>query len=90
MDTLDDAFWMLPFSSKKQANLIRQENGILDEDWQKRRNHIGAEHKHAEARTQLAKGWKDWINQESFRERREQAQTRLEAAGDPEIPEFDE
>ncbi len=31
LDTLDDAFWMLPFSGKKQANIIRQENGILDE-----------------------------------------------------------
>ncbi len=30
---------MLPFSSKKQANLIRQENNIPDEDWQRRRDH---------------------------------------------------
>ena len=35
LDTLDDVFWMLPFSSKKQAQIIRQENQIPDEDWQK-------------------------------------------------------
>jgi hypothetical protein len=30
LDTLDDVFWMLPFSSKKQAHIIRQENQITD------------------------------------------------------------
>jgi hypothetical protein len=32
LDTLDDVFWMLPFSSKKQAQIIRQENQITDEE----------------------------------------------------------
>jgi hypothetical protein len=33
LDTLEDVFWMLPFSSKKQAQIIRQENQITDEEW---------------------------------------------------------
>ncbi len=32
LDTLDDVFWMLPFSSKEQAQIIRQENQITDEE----------------------------------------------------------
>ena len=65
--TLDD-FWMLPFSRKKQANLIRQENKIPDDDWQKRHEQLSATHKHAEAHAQLIKGWKELIGQKSFRE----------------------
>jgi hypothetical protein len=34
LDTLDDVFWML-FSSKKQAQIIWQENQVTDEEWQK-------------------------------------------------------
>ncbi len=34
LDTLYDVFWMLPFSSKKQAQIIRQENQITDEEWE--------------------------------------------------------
>jgi hypothetical protein len=37
LDTLDDVFWMLPFSSKKQAQIIRQENQITDLEWEKLR-----------------------------------------------------
>jgi hypothetical protein len=43
--TLDDFFRMLPFSSKKQAQIIRQENQITDEEWEKRRDLIMAEHR---------------------------------------------
>jgi hypothetical protein len=32
IDTLDAVFWMLTFSSKKQAQIIRQENQITDEE----------------------------------------------------------
>jgi hypothetical protein len=80
---------MLPFFSKKQANLIRQENDIPDY-WQKRRDKISSEHNHSEAREQLIKGWKAWIGQELFRERREAAIARHSAAAPEEIPEYDE
>jgi hypothetical protein len=43
LDTLNDFFWMLPFSSKKQTQIIRQENGITEDTWQKRRDQIMAE-----------------------------------------------
>jgi hypothetical protein len=42
LGTLDDVFWMLPSSSKKQAQIIRQENQITDEEWEKRRELIMA------------------------------------------------
>ncbi len=42
LNTLEDVFWMLPFSSKKQAQIIRQENNITDDTWQKRRDQIMA------------------------------------------------
>ena len=45
LDTLDDAFFMLPFSSRKQAELIRQEKYIPDDVWQTRRALLSAEHK---------------------------------------------
>ncbi len=45
IDTLDDAFWMLPFSGKKQSQIIQQENDLTDDDWHKRRNQITAEHR---------------------------------------------
>jgi hypothetical protein len=32
LDTLDDAFWMLIFSSKKQSQIIRQQNDLSDDD----------------------------------------------------------
>ncbi len=65
MDTLVDAFWMHFFFSRKKANITRQESSILDDDWQKRRAHIAAEHKHADARTQLAEGFQELIAQDS-------------------------
>jgi methionine salvage enolase-phosphatase E1 len=87
LDTLDDVFWMLPFSSKKQAQIIRQENNISDEEWQKRRDLIMAEHRLPTAKDQLVQQWKVWIAQDAFKARREAA-TRAQAAA--EIPEYDE
>jgi hypothetical protein len=52
-DTLDDVFLMLPFSIKKEARIIRPENGITDEQWQKRCNPITAEHRLPAAKEQL-------------------------------------
>ena len=86
LDTLDDVFWMLPFSSKKQAQIIRQENGITEDTWQKRRDQIMAEHRLPAAREQLEQQWKAWIAQDAFKARREAA-TRAQSAA--EIPEYD-
>ncbi len=90
MDTLDDAFWMLPFSSKKEANIIRQEKGILEETWQTRRDLLSKEHKHPDARKQLADKWKMWIGQDAFLQRREAAKAKQDAAVQPELPEYDD
>jgi hypothetical protein len=88
LDTLDDVFWMLPFSSKKQSHIVRQENGLTDEDWLKRRDLITAEHRIEGARDQLRTQWKAWINQDAFKAS-SQAASRA-PAGDSTIPEFDE
>ena len=53
LDTLEDVFWMLPFSSKKLAQIIRQENQITDEERGKRRNLIMAEHRLPNCKEQL-------------------------------------
>jgi hypothetical protein len=67
LDTLDDAFWMLPFSGTKQSQIIRQKNDLTDDDWQKRRNQITAEHRLEGARDQLRTQWKAWIKQDAFK-----------------------
>jgi hypothetical protein len=53
LDTLDDAFWMLPVLGKKQSQIIGQENDLTGDDWHKRRNQITAEHRLEGARDQL-------------------------------------
>ena len=72
LDTLDDVFWMLPFSSKKQADIVRQENNLTDEDWLKRRDQITAEHRLEGARDQLRTQWKEWIKQDASKDSRDQ------------------
>jgi hypothetical protein len=81
---------MLPFSSKKQANIIRQENGILEDTWQTRRDLLSAEHKHPDARKQLADRWKMWIGQDSFHSLREATKAKQQDAAQPETPLFDD
>ena len=88
LDTLDDVFWMLPFSGKKQSQIIRQENDLTDDDWQKRRNQITAEHRLEGARDQLRNQWKAWIKQDAFKAS-SQAGPRPPAARQA-IPEYDE
>ena len=73
LDTLDDFFWMLPFSSKKQAQIIQHENDVTNEVWQTRRDKIAAEHRIPIAKEQLAQLWKVWIAQDAFKARREAA-----------------
>ena len=65
LDTLDDVFWMVPFSGKKQSQAIRQENDLTEDDWQKRRNLITAEHRLENARDQLKTQWKAWIKKDA-------------------------
>ncbi len=81
LDTLDDNFWMLPFSGKKQSQIIRQENNLTDDDWQKRRNQITAEHRLKNARDQLMTQWKAWIKQDAVK---------ASSHANPSIPEYDE
>ncbi len=90
LDTLDDVFWMLPFSGKKQSQIIRQENDLTDDDWQKRRNIITAEHRLENARDQLMTQWKAswWIKQDAVK-----ASSQVgpgAPAANPSIPEYDE
>ena len=87
LDTLDDAFWMLPFSSKKQAQIVRQENDLTEDDWQRRRDQIMNEHRLDGARDQLRTQWKAWINQ-NVSKAVSQAEPRSPATAQ-EIPEFD-
>ncbi len=87
LDTLDDAFWMLPFSSKKQAQIVRQENDLTEDDWQRRRDHIINEHRLDGARDQLRTQWKLWINQ-NVSKAESQAEPRSPATAQA-IPEFD-
>ena len=87
LDTLDDVSWMLPFSSKKQAQIILQENQITDEEWEKHRDLIMAEHRFPKSKEQLEQHWKAWIAQDAFKARRVAA-TRAKAAA-AEIPEYD-
>ncbi len=88
LDTLDDVFWMLPFSGKKQSQIIRQENDLTDDDWQKRRNLITAELRLENARDQLMTQWKAWIKQDAVKA------SSLAGPGapaaNPSIPEYDE
>jgi hypothetical protein len=78
-DTLDDVFWMLPFSSKMQAQIIRQENQITVEEWENPRYLIMAEHRLPNSKEQLKQHWKAWIAQDAFSARRAAAS----CAGNP-------
>jgi hypothetical protein len=44
LDVIDDVFWMLPFSSVRQAQLVCQDHNISQEDWNRRREKIMQEH----------------------------------------------
>ncbi len=89
LDTLDDAFFMLLFSSRKQAKLIRQDKNIPDDVWQTRRALLSAEHKHTDASKQLIQGWKQWIGHDSFAERRAKEMDQAPEAAHEELQEYD-
>ena len=89
LDTLDDAFFMLPFSSRKQAELIRQEKCIPEDFWQTRRSLLSAEHQQKDARQQLRESWKQWISQDEFAERRAKEMEDAAEAAPETLPEYD-
>jgi hypothetical protein len=63
LDLIDDVFWHLPFSSKNQAKLVRQDNNITEDMWNARRKTIRAEHRNPNARDELARLWKERIRE---------------------------
>ena len=77
---------MLPFSSKKQAQIVWQENDISYDAWEKRREQIMPEHRLPTAKDQLVQQWKAWITQDEFKACRDAA-TRAQAAAA--IPKYD-
>jgi hypothetical protein len=94
LDVIDDVFWMLPFSSVRQAQLVFQDHNITMDDWTKRRERIMQEHHKDGAREQLAATWKSWVasDSEGFRERRlataesqQLSQRLLSAMNDPKV-----
>jgi hypothetical protein len=89
LDTLDDAFFMLPFSSRKQAELIRQEKCIPEDFWQTRRSLLSAEHQQKDARQQLRESWKQWISQDEFAERRAKEMEDAPEAAPETLPEYE-
>jgi hypothetical protein len=78
---------MLPFSGKKQEQVIWQEINITNEAWQKHQDKIMAEHRLPAAKEQLEQQWRAWIAQDAFKACREVA-TRAQTAS--EIQEYDE
>ena len=56
-----NVFWHLPFSSVRQAKLVRQDNNIPEDAWQARRGLLRAEHRVPNAREELARLWKERI-----------------------------
>ena len=90
LDVLDDAFWMLPFSSVRQAQLVRQDHHISIDDtkWTQRREKIMGEHRKDGAREQLTASWKAWVASEAFQEMKAVADEGAIAGED--VPERDE
>ena len=69
LDVIDDAFWMLSFSSVWQAQLVCQAHHITIDDWTKRREKIVGEHRKDGAREQQTASCKAWVASEAFQER---------------------
>ena len=90
LDVLDDAFWMLPFSSVRQAQLVCQDHHISIDDarWTQRREKIMGEHRRDGAREQLTESWKAWVASEAFQEMKAVADEGAIAGED--APECDE
>ena len=85
LDTIDDVFWMLPFSSVRQAQLVCQDRNITVDDWTERRERLVQEHRRDAARKQL---WKAWVASEHFQKTKAAAEE--SATAEAEIPEYDD
>jgi hypothetical protein len=59
LDLLDDVFWMLPFSSVRQAKRVRTENSITMDVWNTRILAVAAKHRLPNARAELEQLWKE-------------------------------
>ena len=60
---IDDLFWFLPFSSKKQADELRDKMELPEDVWIAKREEVRAEHLLEQAAKDLKDGWKAWIAQ---------------------------
>jgi hypothetical protein len=58
---IDDLFWFLPFSSKSQADNVRERMELPEDSWIAKREEVRAEHLLDQAAKDLKDGWKAWI-----------------------------
>ena len=58
---IDDLFWFLPFSSKSQADDVRERMELPEDSWIAKREEVRAEHLLDQAAKDLKDGWKAWI-----------------------------
>ena len=58
---IDDLFWFLPFSSKTQAEDLRDKMELPEDCWVAKREEVKAEHLLEQAAKDLKDGWKAWI-----------------------------
>ncbi len=58
LDLLDDVFWMLPFSSVRQAKRVRTENSITEDVWNTCRAAVAADYRLPNASADLELLWK--------------------------------
>ena len=63
LDLIHEVFWMLPFSSARQAKRVQQENNITDDVWNARCKMIRDEHRipKARLRAELERLWKERV-----------------------------
>ena len=63
LQMLDQVFWNLPFTSAKQATVVREEFNYPEADWQAKREELEKEHNADGARDQLRAGWLQWLGE---------------------------
>ncbi len=65
LDLIDEVFWMLPFSSVRQAKRVRQDNTITDDVWNARSKMIRDEHRCLpNVRVVLERLWKERVTKD--------------------------
>ncbi len=91
LDVINDVFWMPPFSSVRQAQLVCQDHNITMDDWSKRREKIMDEHSKSGAREQLALSWNSWVASKPFQDFQERIAVAADSAtAESELVERDE